>query len=208
MFLFRKKRKQKKRRIDESSNLEIIDENKEFKKVSLSDYKTLNDKEKEQINLENIVKCPIKVSVKEDSLQISRDEESLTINECLNVTPDPVTINEKNNANAYLTNFNKSLWICYRIVASYPLNYVITHSMGFLGPQETIKIHIKFLSLPEDQESVYCFAEEHAIMIQWFFLMESEITSSPKYFFMRQYHKSNWRSKVIRCTFLEKCQKQ
>uniref|UniRef100_A0A0K0DUG5 MSP domain-containing protein n=1 Tax=Strongyloides stercoralis TaxID=6248 RepID=A0A0K0DUG5_STRER len=198
MFLFRKKKKQKKRKKDEDSNIESIDKNIESKIVSSSYYKSIN---KDQFEMKS---TPITESIDEDNIIIVNNEErSLNINDFLNVTPDPILMDENDTGISYITNYDKELWICYRILASYPLNYVITNSMGFIKPQDTIKILIKFISSSDNTNSVYCFAEEHAIMIQWFFLSESEVNYGPKYFFIRKYRKSNWRSKVIRCIFID-----
>ncbi|CEF69345.1 MSP domain and PapD-like domain-containing protein [Strongyloides ratti] len=202
MFLFRKKKKQKKRKKDEDSNIENLDKINESKKVSSSYHKNMNKDHKEIKNI------PVIESIDENITIINNDEKNLKINDYLNVTPDPISMDENDTGFSYITNDDKKLWICYRIVASYPLNYIITNSMGFIKPQETIKILIKFISLPDNQNSVYCFAEEHAIMIQWFFLSDSEMNNGPKYFFIKKYRKSNWRSKVIRCIFLDKYQQQ
>uniref|UniRef100_A0A0N5A2S8 MSP domain-containing protein n=1 Tax=Parastrongyloides trichosuri TaxID=131310 RepID=A0A0N5A2S8_PARTI len=208
MFLFRKRKKQKKRRKDEecrgNENIEIVKETSN--KLSITDHKRKNSDKKVK---ENVIEKSVHFISRDDSTsQVNEEEKSLDIEDYLNVIPQPIIIDENNTSEALITNLDKKLWICYRIVASYPINYVITNFMGFLRPEESVKIFIKFISDPQTDQPIKIFNKEHAIMVQWFFLSKPEVNHAPRYFFMKQYQKSTWKSKVVRCFFEPKRQSQ
>uniref|UniRef100_A0AC35TKF4 Major sperm protein n=1 Tax=Rhabditophanes sp. KR3021 TaxID=114890 RepID=A0AC35TKF4_9BILA len=186
MFLIKRRKKHKANK-KKNKDLDVVREEGEFE-VEENTKQSLIEQIKPDIT-----------SISEQSHTLTYDSESTSgINE-IETSDNRVIFNATNTSSLTLINSDKELWICYRIVASYPLNYAITNDLAFMKPFSQLMATIKYI--PSSNQT-YCFAREHAIMIQWFFMTEQPDQSLlPQSFFTRKYQKSKWKSKVVKCAF-------